>query len=427
MKKNTKDKNIEWVVKDRICTGCAACSLVCPKECISIEENKRLGIYEAVVKAGVCDNCGACGRVCPQVDIISRGAKDSRTFLGKHKFCFEGYAKDNDLRYMASSGGMVTALCKFTLEAKLADGIISVGPIERDPTRFEARLVTKTEEITGFAGSKYCPVPVNRILKGFIKKTDTRRYVYVGLPCHILGLRRFFSIKPEFASKIKYVLGLFCSHAPNLNGTEFMISKHGINVKDVKGIRYRGQGWPGDMRISSKKQDPVRLRPSYYWGRYFGNHFFTPKYCLVCDDFFGLGSDISFGDALLDKHPNETYGVNVGIARTEEGRALLESAKENGIVAYNNIDMDEMVRAKYGNVFFKNTLFCHRKDILMGSSRSKRIPLKYRMYNRMVLFNSYLSGNRLFVWLAVRMPRFIETLYFKCLGKIKNTLTGGVL
>ena len=49
--------------KDK-CTGCAACSFVCPKSCIKMTEQGFNGLLP-VLNLDNCINCGRCTLVCP--------------------------------------------------------------------------------------------------------------------------------------------------------------------------------------------------------------------------------------------------------------------------------------------------------------------------------------------------------------------------
>lgn len=46
-------------IKDKKeCTGCAACMAVCPKQCITMQEDEEGFLYPLADK-NVCNNCGA--------------------------------------------------------------------------------------------------------------------------------------------------------------------------------------------------------------------------------------------------------------------------------------------------------------------------------------------------------------------------------
>jgi len=417
---NNSCLKIEEVINKRLCTGCGTCYSACPNNCISIVENETEGIYQAKIDYSRCDNCGNCNDVCPQIDIIERKKGDEDVFFGKNISCFYGYSMDKTLRYNASSGGLITAISKFALNKCIVNGAIFVGPSANNPLRFEAKICKTEEEIISRNGSKYCPVSLNKILKDILKENNEDTYIYIGLPCHLKGLSNFISVFPELKKKIKYVFGIFCSHTPNFLGTDFILKKWHIPVFKIKKIEYRGNGWPGAMTIFTSKK--INIPSTSYWGKYFSNNFFTPTHCLLCDDLFAVDSDISFGDAWLDRFRNDNFGISIGIIRTELGKEILEECKKKGKIFYENIDKKEVNNSQYDNVLFKNILLEDRKNRLLKFPKTLKIPIGFKYYNKFTIANANLSGRKIFRNFMLFLSGYPEKIYFKILGKIKSTL-----
>lgn len=54
-------------IKDKsACCGCAACVQICPKQCISLKEDKE-GFLYPTVNRNLCIECGKCETVCPKL------------------------------------------------------------------------------------------------------------------------------------------------------------------------------------------------------------------------------------------------------------------------------------------------------------------------------------------------------------------------
>ncbi|MCK5707920.1 MAG: Coenzyme F420 hydrogenase/dehydrogenase, beta subunit C-terminal domain [Candidatus Aureabacteria bacterium] len=415
--------NIENIVKERTCTGCGTCYSICPVSCIAIEENVKEGIFLPSIDMEKCTDCGLCIKVCPQTDLIKNEFLNKEQFYGKSLLNFYGYSENKNIRYDSSSGGLITSLAIFSLKNRLVDGVIAVRSKSDNPLRFESIICRTEEDILSSRGSKYCPVSVNTILKNIVeedKKEST--YMFIGLPCHLKGLDKFTSIYPELENKIKYKMALFCSHISNYHGTEFILKKWRISLTNVNKLRYRGNGWPGAMSIIEKNGQETSIYSGTYWGKYFANYFFTPKYCFLCDDFFGLESDISFGDAWLDKFNEDKEGVSLGIVRSDKGKKLMMECKENKAIFFDELSKKEIEKSQYGQVLFKNILFPDRKRVLLKLPLRQKIHLSFKCYNKFMIFNSYLSGKKMFKSLLIIFPDFIEKLYFKILNKIKTLL-----
>lgn len=70
------------------CCGCVACAQKCPKNCISMAEDKEGFLYPSV-NEDICIDCGICETVCPILNRCENpGEPDA----------YAAYAKDNVLR-----------------------------------------------------------------------------------------------------------------------------------------------------------------------------------------------------------------------------------------------------------------------------------------------------------------------------------------
>lgn len=71
----------------------------------------------------------------------------------------------------------------------MIDGALVARMNSNDPLEPQPFIARTREEILEASRSKYCPVPVNILIKDVLKEDE--RYTFVGLPCHIHGLERF--------------------------------------------------------------------------------------------------------------------------------------------------------------------------------------------------------------------------------------------
>lgn len=174
------------------CCGCAACVQRCPKQCISLKEDKEGFLYPSVDK-NTCIDCGLCEKVCP---IINQNdpREPLKVYAAKHK--------DDEIRMKSSSGGI------FTL---LAEQIINEGGVV-----FGARFdeywevmhdYTETKEgLALFRGSKYVQSRIGNAYQqaeNFLKQG--RKVMFTGTPCQIAGLRRFLRKEYENLLAVDFV------------------------------------------------------------------------------------------------------------------------------------------------------------------------------------------------------------------------------
>jgi coenzyme F420 hydrogenase subunit beta len=63
--KKEDSKNISWVAKSNLCTGCGTCVPLCPTGAIELIIDEKKGIYVPKVNEEKCTKCGICLKVCP--------------------------------------------------------------------------------------------------------------------------------------------------------------------------------------------------------------------------------------------------------------------------------------------------------------------------------------------------------------------------
>ena len=274
------------------------------------------------------------------------------SLLGNYINCYVGYSKDKEIRWKATSGGIVSSLLIFLLKEELIDGALVTKMNETEPLKPETFIARSKEEVLSACGSKYCPVPINQMIKA-MKEMMSRKgtYAIVGLPCHIKSLRKVESLNKKIEDQKSLYVGLFCSHTVSFVGTEVLLQRMGIRPKDVHELKYRGRGWPGTLSIRLK-DGSVRLLPFlYYWGSLFTPFFFTPMGCILCSDVTNELADISIGDAWLPElKKRDRVGTSIVISRTSLGEETLRVARN---IQLSKISSETVVRSQWAGLFLK--------------------------------------------------------------------------
>jgi len=226
-------------------------------------------------------------------------------------------------------------------------------PLEPEP--FIART---PKEIKESKGSKYCPVPANTCLKEILETPG--KYAIVGLPCHIHGIRKAEKINKKLRKRIKYHLGIVCNHTPTFKATEFLLEKLNIKKEEIKNISYRGEGWPGNLKIETKS-GTILLLPEY-WGSGFGQ-LFIPKRCNFCVDHMAELSDMSFADPWLSEFKNEKKGKTLIIVRKNSN--ILKEMDNKGVCRIEPIELEKVILSQIYNLYVKKKL--HMKSLYHGN------------------------------------------------------------
>ncbi len=353
---------IENIIENRICCGCGTCAGICPNNAIEMQINKR-GFYEPLVNKEKCNNCELCNKVCPQINktLDFNGlnefvfGKTPDKVIGNYMNCYTSYSMDEKLRFEASSGGMVTQILISALEKGLIDGALVARMKKEDQLIPEPFIARTKEEISSAMGSKYCPVPVNILLKEIIKSKNSEKFAVVGLPCHILGIRKGEILIPKLKEKIVLHCGIFCGATKSFVGTEYLLEKNNIKKEDVNFIKYRGKGWPGYLQIKKRdiSEKNIFLLSYYYYRGLFGM-FFKNKACISCNDYTNELTDISFGDAWgIEK--KDTKGTSVIITRSRNADDLLNNFYFEKKIFIKEISTEHFISSKK-TITFKKTL-----------------------------------------------------------------------
>jgi coenzyme F420 hydrogenase subunit beta len=354
---------IEYVVKENLCTGCGTCDSICPSKAITMYISPELGIYLPRIDSSKCTSCQICSKVCPGAIVDFKGLSKKVTpqqnvqpksvLIGNYINCYSGYSKNYSIRFDSSSGGIVTQLLIFALENNLIDGALVTRMRKDRPLEPESFIARTPEEIIEASKSKYCPVSTNIALNEILEQDG--RYAVVGLPCHIHGLRKAQVVNKKLSERVVLSIGIMCSHTDSFFSIKHVLNNYGIDQEDVLNINYRGNGWPGTLKIVERSGKTTEI-PFDDWIRVHEYCFFTPDRCLVCCDHTAELADIACGDAWLPEFSKDCIGTSLIISRNVISEKILQMAILKGVLQLNAIDAGKIVKSQ-GNVRFKKNSF----------------------------------------------------------------------
>ena len=180
-----------------LCSGCSACSAVCPKACIAMCED-AMGSKYPVVDNATCIQCGACVRTCPFLNPAIELAPNK---------CFAAVNSDESVRLKSSSGGVFHALA----QSVVYSGGIVVGAIFCKDWMVEHISVESMNGVARMMGSKYTQSDTLATFAETQKHLLSGRTVlYTGTPCQIAGLNHF--LRKDFSNLI--TVEVICHGAP---------------------------------------------------------------------------------------------------------------------------------------------------------------------------------------------------------------------
>jgi len=307
---------LENVILEEICSGCAACVLVCPFNCLEYFEEKPNLIKK-------CEICGICPKVCSRFD-FSQAALEKLVFerernpdevFGIHRRLVIARARDERILQACQDGGVVSALLTFALNNGIIDSAIVSATGPEKPLFPIPKLVSTPQEVLGCAGTRYTYSPNLLALQEAIKQKK-KSVAFVSTPCQIEAIRKIeaFPLK-KYSNLIKFTIGLMCTESFTYEG---LMKKHirgvlGVDLHDVKKINIKGKVL---VATKSGETKTISLQEAKQY---------TRKGCLPCTDFSAELADISAGGLGLS---DWTFTV----IRTKKGEEIFESAEKAGII-----------------------------------------------------------------------------------------------
>jgi coenzyme F420 hydrogenase subunit beta len=318
------EKNLQRkVISEGRCSGCSACVISCPYDCLAIVEGKPNLKKE-------CKACDICNRACarlewswPEIEesVFGRQRKPEDDF-GIYRRIAIARAKDDAVLKVCQDGGAVTALLRFALDSKFINCAIESGVDSKKPFLPVPTVSTSLEDTLVCAGTRYF---YSRNLLALPVASDKFAKIgFVGVPCQVDAIRKMAMLKlKKYVTPVEVIVGLMCSECFTYEGLmENHISrKLGISPHNIRGMNIKGK------LILTMKDGSTRSVSLEEIKQY------SATKCAYCDDFSSELADISAGGLGLN-------GWTFIIVRTETGERLFSAAEKAH--AIETLDSGEM-------------------------------------------------------------------------------------
>lgn len=320
--------SVAEVVANGLCIGCGLCETITEGR-VRMRMQPYGGIRPAPLDGFTQDEEARVLSACPGVVAESRpmGAPDLDAVWGSYAAMRYAWAGDDGRRFVASSGGVLTALACHLLQSKQAAFILHVGPDPDMPMRSRWVHSRTAEEVQANAGSRYGPVAPLAGLKDALDRNED--FAIVAKPCDLGAVHMLSKTDPRIDEFCVARLAMVCGGQSRLTKSQALLNELGIEEKDVSLFRYRGWGCPGVTRVETRDGTSFERTYSQMWQDQAGWDIETR--CKLCPDALGEAGDIVAADTWPDCDPaGEDEGFNGIIVRTPAGEALLASAAAAG-------------------------------------------------------------------------------------------------
>jgi coenzyme F420 hydrogenase subunit beta len=336
----SRPQRIHDVVKHGLCTGCGLCeSLGGARLPMRVNAEGHLrpdpsGEVDPAVERRILAACPGINQQGPE------GPRRSAIW-GPYEALWLGHARDEGLRFAASSGGVTSAAACFLLESGSADVVLHVSSDPERPMRSRACVSRSAEEVRARVGARYGPVGPLALLHGLLDGGE--RIAVVAKPCDIAAVRNLARSDPRVDRQVVALVTFFCAGLPGLRVSENIVGKYGLTEPEVAGLRYRGQGCPGPTRIEASDGRVWEQTYQETWSEELNQG--IQFRCKICPDSTGEQADLVCGDAWDGGEGNpldDSAGHNLVVARTPRGQRLLDEMRAAGELSLAPLTLSRM-------------------------------------------------------------------------------------
>ena len=201
-----KVQTIQDVVDWGLCIGCGACYSACKMGAVSLVNIEAVGIRPRF-NTVQCASCTDCLPICPgyRVDGNLETGSLPKTSEADHEFgpsleVWEGYASDPEIRFRASSGGILTALALYCLEQERMGFVLHTGMDEERPWTNKTVQSRNRGELLARTGSRYAPASPCDSLRTI--EANDHPCVFIGKPCDTAAVAMLRRQRPELDRKL---------------------------------------------------------------------------------------------------------------------------------------------------------------------------------------------------------------------------------
>ena len=310
------------------CSGCGACTAVCPKQAIDIKRNEY-GFFTADVDENKCINCAECKRVCPLLNCgFSTNIADGSLFS----------YKDNrkDILMTSASGGLAFKLGEYALENGYC---VSGCTFDSDAQEARHLIVKEKNDLKLLQSSKYMQSYLPSVFSALFE--DKQKAFVFGLPCQIAAVRNLRNDENLF------FVDLICHGVPSYNlflkYKDWLKRKRKLNTEKLDvNFRYKPKGWKeryicvsdgNKTTITSQKKDPYFM--------FFENRLCYSKTCYECPWREKSSADIRIGDYWGPRFADDETGVSMALVLTTKGKFVIEELIRNSSHLFSQTEISD--------------------------------------------------------------------------------------
>lgn len=336
------DRLKKIIVDQGFCTLCGACEAACPVRAIKIVEERPQCIYDC---SKYLDSCSICYDVCPHTEAVLVETPN----LGCYRKILLGQAVERGMN-VGPGGGVVASLLTHALEKDIIDSAVFSQAKVGTPMELKPLVSSVQDDLLSAVEVHFFPSAVAKAFRSAVLEHRKQRIAFVGIPCHVLALRKLEAWQHKLAENLKIVIGLFCLWTLSSSKLLQYLSRN----YDIKPSEVQRIALTTEYLIHTKKgitKIPLQeIKPNVL------------NRCRTCMDFSSELADISVGGA----DPLKNWSTV--IIRSKTGEDFFNDAVKHKVIRIKNIDEEP-------DVFLQITRMAtnKRRAALREAKRMKRL------------------------------------------------------
>jgi coenzyme F420-reducing hydrogenase beta subunit/CBS domain-containing protein len=315
------------IIEPGFCTLCGACEAACPIHAIKIEHGKPQRLHDC---SEHIDSCPICYDICPHTDALLfetlrfvADAPHRRESLGYYRKILLAHATNPSLRDASRSGGVVTALLNFAITRKIIDSAIVSEASPRVSIKIAPSINLVPDDTLSAVDTKIVPSAVAEAFGRAVFEHGKVSIAFVGIPCHVVALRKLEAWQHKIVGSLRITIGLFCLWTFSLGPLlEYLLHEYGIAANEIQYVDLTANEYVVSTQDHIVKV-PLSEAKSYIMNR-----------CRTCTYFTSQLADLSVGGA----GPLKDWSIV--IIRTKIGEDFFNRAVEEGIITTKEIETE---------------------------------------------------------------------------------------
>lgn len=319
------------ITRKEDCCGCHACLAICPRKCISMQEDAEGFLYPRVDEEQ-CVDCHLCEKVCPVILSSPKSGEREKVGFLEIPAVYAAQCRDDELRMSSSSGGIFSVLA---LQVIKKGGVVFGAQWSDDFSEVHHGWTDYPEGLASFRGSKYLQSRMGGTFKEVRKfLNEGRQVLFTGTPCQVAGLKAF--LKGKDKGLLAVAIACHSAPSPKVWRTFLQDLKRKAGFSKVTEVDFRRKNIShSDCSDFYMAGDAGSYRGQTY-GLAFGEGFlkglFSRPVCHECPTRgWKHGSDMIIGDFWGVKRYwpelDVGRGISVVVCCTERGRDAFDGLK----------------------------------------------------------------------------------------------------